>query len=71
MPPTAPSTLLELLPTPSPFASTTIHRPAAVVAMVLDGGIHPHRRRDCRRRMFPEARGYPGMAATGGDQELP
>ena len=39
--------------------------------MVLDEGIRPHLRRGCSRRMSPEARGYLGMAATGGDREQP
>ena len=39
--------------------------------MVLDSGIRPHQRRDCRRRMLPETRGDLGRAAYGGDQEQP
>ena len=54
---------------PSPFASTPAHGPAAGVAMVLDSGVRLDRRRDRSRRTAPETRGYPGIAANGGDQQ--
>ncbi len=53
---------------PSPFDSTTAHEPAAGIAMVLDGGIRPHRRRDCSGRMAPQR---PGLPRHGGQRRRP
>ena len=53
---------------PSPFDSTPAHEPAAGIAMVLDGGIRPHRRRDCSGRMAPQR---PGLPRHGGQRRRP